>query len=90
MLTCEHTPKIFCFVRISVSPFDELGHYISMGSAFIREVYYREEKERMSVAIWLKCLGPRLRTPGIDCASSKRQKTQNLCSKVMIFLFANY
>ena len=55
-------------------------HYISMGSAFIREVYCREEKQRMSLAPWLKCRGPRLRTPGIDCTSCKLQETENFCS----------
>ena len=49
-------------------------------SAFIREVYTKDEKQSMSVDPWQKCCGSRLRTPGINCTSSKLQKTQHFCS----------
>ena len=50
------------------------------GSAFIRDVYYGEKKQTISEASWLKCRGPRLKTPGMDCTSSKLQETQNFYS----------
>ena len=60
--------------------FDMRAQPSRWGNAFIREVYYREEKQRMSVAPWLECCGHRLRTAGIDCTSSKLQKTKNFYS----------
>ena len=69
-------------LNISGSQFNGFGWLVDRqalpsrwGSAFIREVYYRKEKQKMSVVPWLKCRDPRLRTPGIDCTSSKLRET---------------
>ena len=54
--------------------FDRQAQHLDVGSLLFVKNY------TTSVAPWLKCRGPQLRTPGIDCSSSKLQETQNFCS----------